>query len=358
MARAKPWLKLWAEWIHDPKMLALTLAEQGAWWRLVTLAASCGAEGKLVTGNDIPLTFPEIANCLHITSTEDMDVLKSMVAKMELKGSLNWNSDILTVTHLVERQAKVASETTEALRERQQKRRQNLWDQYGIKDSSIPKETRRLVIERDECRCQLCGKQGMLSSPEATVVLDPEDNSPFEFDHIILKSQGGSDDPDNLRLSCRKCNRARGTQPSPPPLRTPPPKDKDKDKEEEEEQRRVRDKSVTNLQDALCAEISNLYEENIGSIKPALADEIKDFCENFRGPVPWIKLAFKEALSRNKKRWQYIRTILENWQEEGGPDDTTRGQPFRGKGARTDTHKRDSRWTDIGDEPSEATEEG
>lgn len=82
--------------------------------------------------------------------------------------------------------------------------------------------------------------------------------------------------------------------------------------------------------DIYCKEISILYEENIGFIKPALAEEIKDFCENFSGPAPWIKLAFKEALSRNKKSWQYIRTILESWEEKGGPDDRTRGQPSKG----------------------------
>lgn len=71
----------------------------------------------------------------------------------------------------------------------------------------------------------------------------------------------------------------------------------------------------------LSAEISKLYSENIGFIKPALADDMREFCESFRGPVAWVKPAFREALSRNKKNWQYIRAILENWEEKGGPDD-------------------------------------
>jgi len=216
MARPKPWLKMWAEWIHDPKMLGLTLSEIEAWWKLVTLAQECGADGALVIGNGAPMSLDEITNCLHLTSRIDRADFYSMVKKMESRSSLNWNSDILTITNFAERQ-KAASETKGDLRDRQQRRRQKLWEDYGIKDSLISKKTRRLVIERDECRCQLCGKQGVLPSPEATQVMDPEDNSPFEFDHIMLKSQGGSDDPDNLRLSCRKCNRARGTLPSPLP---------------------------------------------------------------------------------------------------------------------------------------------
>lgn len=45
MSRSKPWLKLWCEWVDDPKMLRLSLAEQAAWWRVVTLAQKCNAQG-------------------------------------------------------------------------------------------------------------------------------------------------------------------------------------------------------------------------------------------------------------------------------------------------------------------------
>lgn len=85
--------------------------------------------------------------------------------------------------------------------------------------------------------------------------------------------------------------------------------------------------------DKILAEISTLYSENIGVIKPALADELREFCESFRGPVAWIKPAFKEALSRNKKSWGYVRAILEDWEEKGGPDDDKdRGRPGSGRG--------------------------
>jgi len=73
--------------------------------------------------------------------------------------------------------------------------------------------------------------------------------------------------------------------------------------------------------DILLAEISKLYSENIGFIKPALADELREFCGRFTGPVSWVKPAFKEAIKRNKKSWHYVSTILEDWEEKGGPDD-------------------------------------
>ncbi|GAI22959.1 unnamed protein product, partial [marine sediment metagenome] len=71
MAQPKPWLKMWREWIHDPKMLGLSLAEQGAWWRVVTLAQECDADGQLIKGSRVPLTLDEIATCVHISTAKD-----------------------------------------------------------------------------------------------------------------------------------------------------------------------------------------------------------------------------------------------------------------------------------------------
>jgi hypothetical protein len=50
------------------------------------------------------------------------------------------------------------------------------------------------VAERANYRCEYCHA--------------PEDafNFPFEVDHILPMSRGGSDDLDNLALSCRACN--------------------------------------------------------------------------------------------------------------------------------------------------------
>ncbi|MDR2256995.1 MAG: HNH endonuclease [Arthrobacter sp.] len=51
-------------------------------------------------------------------------------------------------------------------------------------------------------------------------------NSP-EVDHIVPHSKGGTNDPSNLRIICRRCNQSRGNRtapktkarPSPTPLR-------------------------------------------------------------------------------------------------------------------------------------------
>jgi len=53
------------------------------------------------------------------------------------------------------------------------------------------------VLKRDNFTCQLCGRK----APEVKL----------EVDHIIPKSAGGTDDPNNLRTVCYACNRGKGS---------------------------------------------------------------------------------------------------------------------------------------------------
>ena len=53
------------------------------------------------------------------------------------------------------------------------------------------------IFERDKFACQLCGQ----TAP----------NARLEVDHIIPRSEGGNDTPDNLRTLCFACNRGRGS---------------------------------------------------------------------------------------------------------------------------------------------------
>ena len=41
--------------------------------------------------------------------------------------------------------------------------------------------------------------------------------------------------------------------------------------------------------------VSKLYEDNIGRITSAVADELRDFAEHYTGKVEWLPLAFREA---------------------------------------------------------------
>lgn len=131
MSRDKPWLKMWAEWLGDAKMDRLSLAEQGAWWRLVSLAHECGdldengkPTGALIVAGT-PLSLTEIMKSLKITGASDQAILSQMLDKMKAVGSLYWNSNTLVVTHYEERQRAV-TDTKEDRARRQRERREAL----------------------------------------------------------------------------------------------------------------------------------------------------------------------------------------------------------------------------------------
>jgi len=70
-----------------------------------------------------------------------------------------------------------------------------------------------------------------------------------------------------------------------------------------------------------------LYEQNIGTIGPLIADELKD--AETRYPGEWIEAAFREAVSLNKRSWSYIAAILRRWEAEG-PDYEKAGRDTEG----------------------------
>ena len=58
-----------------------------------------------------------------------------------------------------------------------------------------------------------------------------------------------------------------------------------------------------------------LYEDNIGSLSPILAEELKEV--ESRYSWQWIREAFQIAASENKRSWRYIAGILRRWAAEG-----------------------------------------
>ena len=60
----------------------------------------------------------------------------------------------------------------------------------------IPRNLRQRVIERDGLHCVYCDED--LSSAE------------IHMDHVIPESQGGETTYNNLQVTCRKCNLAKG----------------------------------------------------------------------------------------------------------------------------------------------------
>ncbi len=64
--------------------------------------------------------------------------------------------------------------------------------------------------------------------------------------------------------------------------------------------------------------IFGLYENNIGMINPIIAEELRLAEETY--PEQWIRDAFREAVTRNKRSWRYIAVILDRWDRDGRDD--------------------------------------
>jgi DnaD/phage-associated family protein len=61
-----------------------------------------------------------------------------------------------------------------------------------------------------------------------------------------------------------------------------------------------------------------LYEQNIGLLQPLIAEQLKDAEQTY--PAEWIEEAFQIAVEQNKRKWAYVRAILERWATEGKDD--------------------------------------
>lgn len=68
-------------------------------------------------------------------------------------------------------------------------------------ERAISKETRAYVLDRNGFTCQMCGAVAGEPHP-----YDSTRKTRLHIGHIIDKSQGGTDDPSNLRALCSVCN--------------------------------------------------------------------------------------------------------------------------------------------------------
>jgi hypothetical protein len=68
-------------------------------------------------------------------------------------------------------------------------------------ERTISKETRAFVLDRNGFTCQMCGAVAGEPHP-----YDSTRTARLHIGHIVDKSQGGTDDPSNLRALCSVCN--------------------------------------------------------------------------------------------------------------------------------------------------------
>ena len=144
---------MWLEALDDPKLTRLSLAERGAWWGLLKLAGKCAAGGKLISGG-VGLELDEIADALHIKTSDDRQALESMITKMEKRGSLKWNGDVLVIVHYEERQRIPPSARPEAVAERVRRHRERTKEHKPV-DPMLAERLNRIGIGYKERRKEL-----------------------------------------------------------------------------------------------------------------------------------------------------------------------------------------------------------
>ncbi len=66
---------------------------------------------------------------------------------------------------------------------------------------------------------------------------------------------------------------------------------------------------------ATIAEISKIYESEIGVITPFVRDKLVDAIDHY--PRDWITEAIKEAVKSNVRKWSYVSAILQSWKTKG-----------------------------------------
>ncbi|MBZ0291881.1 MAG: DnaD domain protein [Anaerolineae bacterium] len=76
---------------------------------------------------------------------------------------------------------------------------------------------------------------------------------------------------------------------------------------------------------AAVAKVSQVYEQNIGTLTPMIADSIKDWCQDM--PSDWIVEAVQIAVEQNKRSWAYITKILGRWHREGKDNGRGKAKP-------------------------------
>jgi 5-methylcytosine-specific restriction endonuclease McrA len=76
-----------------------------------------------------------------------------------------------------------------------------IWEVKRTPKNTISQRTKRIVYDRDGSRCQVCGVGDGESYPG-----EPGTAARLTVGHRIPKERGGSDDIDNLRTECARCN--------------------------------------------------------------------------------------------------------------------------------------------------------
>lgn len=158
------WFRMYHEARKDVKLNSLTALQFRVWFKLMCLACECEQDGVIPLRSDRIMAL-EVAD-------GDVQLYRETISILEE----------LEMLEIREKELRVIPQD---------------WFDYGSelrkKMAERSRVDRKAIFERDGYRCHYCGT----------------DVGPFEVDHVIPLSRGGTSDPGNLVVACRKCNQSK-----------------------------------------------------------------------------------------------------------------------------------------------------
>ncbi len=141
-----PWIKLYNEFLDDPKIGRLSDSSQLLFIKLLLVAGECDAEGALVNG-DVSLSIGDLAWRLRLDET----ALDMSLIDLQREGLIDLAASTYTVVNFSKRQGRPQSVKREQWRERQQRKRDDVADERSVTgDTDVSHAPRERVEESRE----------------------------------------------------------------------------------------------------------------------------------------------------------------------------------------------------------------
>ena len=256
----RPWIKLYIEVLHDPKMGRMPDRLFRRTIELFLLAGTCdNNEGILPPVEDM-------AWLLHI---DEAALLEDLTSLQKLNIVHEEEPGVWIVTHFAERQ----DADTAAERKARQRMSRHHRSEY--------------VTKRDDFCHEYVTKRDVDKEVDKEVEVEKEVEKEAEKEaetetKISVAAVAAADDFQSVVQEKRE-------KPFAP-------------KPEREKQAEI-------------GAVFREYEQNIGALTPIIADHISDLLEHY--PRDWISAAFREAVTREARNLKYVEAILRRWETDG-----------------------------------------
>jgi ATP adenylyltransferase len=161
---------------------------------------------RALVDSDGTSTLRQLAQSFLLQDESQLLFYEKCIRQMPLKilkkhGVVDHQRDLVSLTtgklDMQQRAAiKMLCETR--LQEFVKKRGFSIWDYRLLELDPVPDDLRYRALKESGGRCALCGATSK--------------DTPLDVDHIIPRSRGGKNVPENLQVLCAKCNRTKGNK--------------------------------------------------------------------------------------------------------------------------------------------------